>query len=190
MKRTIVFLLLLTVCAGASAQRHIGITENIADLACLGTLNLAGELYAGARLAIEAGARYNNWNFRCDCDRNAFQDRRRTFYAGARKWFADSCDGIWMTARLQVEEYNRGGLFRNPTTEEGDAFGLVLGAGYSRPLSTEWRFDIGATAWAGAKRFSRYDGPRCGRCLLRKGSGGFVAYDSFILSLTYLLPTK
>lgn len=189
MKRILVFLLLFAGCAGAKAQRDIGLTVNFADLANLGTLNLAGELTVGERTALEAGARYNNWNFRCDCDSRAFQDRRRTFYAGAREWFADSCRGVWMTARLQVEEYNRGGLFSNPSTEEGDAFGAVLGAGYSWRRNRNWRFDAGATVMAGGKRYSIYASPRCGRCLTGGKCGAFIRHDSFILSLTYILPT-
>lgn len=189
MKRTILFLLLIAGCASASAQRHAGVTVNFADLACLGTLNLAGEMSLGESLLIEAGARYNNWNFRCDCDSRAFQDRRRTVYAGARKWLSDSCEGIWMTVRLQVEEYNRGGLFSNPATEEGDAFGLAVGAGWSRMLAPEWRFDAGLTAMAGRKKYSRYASPRCGRCLVSGQAGAFIGYDSIIISLTYIIPT-
>lgn len=189
MKRIILTLLFIAWGASAGAQRHAGITINLADIAWLGTLNLSGEVSAGDRLALEAGVRYNNWNFLCDCDSRAFQDRRRTFYAGARKWFADSCSGVWITARLQFEEYNRGGLFFNPATEEGDAFGLVLGAGYSWILSREWRFDAGATAMAGIKEYCRYTSPRCGRCIVCDSRGAFFRQDCIVLSLTYCLPT-
>ncbi|MBO4570311.1 MAG: DUF3575 domain-containing protein [Bacteroidales bacterium] len=187
MKRTLLILTLFLSLAAHARAQGISVSTNIADYACLGTVNASAEYRLSGHWALEGGFRYNNWNFRCDCDEKAFQDRRRTFHAGAVYWLRDTCEGVWLTARLQVEQYNRGGLFGNPRTEEGDAFGMALGMGLSHWLNHRLRFDAGALFWAGSTSYSLYAAPRCGRCLVQKGRKGFIRYDCAVIALSYTL---
>ncbi|MBR5055687.1 MAG: DUF3575 domain-containing protein [Bacteroidales bacterium] len=186
MKKFLTILILAAILPSAKAQ-GISVSTNLADYACLGTLNAAAEYRLSDHWALEAGFRYNNWNWRCDCDSRAFQDRRRTFHAGPVYWLRDTCQGVWLTARLQVEEYNRGGLFGNPRTEEGDAVGISMGLGWSHWFNRRLRFDAGAIFWAGTTSYSLYAAPRCGRCLVKEGRKGFLRYDCAVIALSYTL---
>lgn len=183
MKRLLTFFFTLAVTAGLVQAQIARVSTNLADYACLGTLNAAVEYQPVAHWSFETGARYNNWNF--GKEGNHFQDRRRTFYAGARFWPSDTCKGWWGAARMQAEEYNRGGLFGKPQTEEGNAFGISTGLGWSHPLPYGLRMDAGLFFWGGSTRFCSYAAPRCGRCLVEKGRKGFIRYDCAVIALTY-----
>ena len=186
--KNVITIALLLACSLLSAEaQRVSVSSNQADPLLLGTLNAGAEYGFNGHWAAEAGFRYNNWNFRCDCDKAAFQDRRRTFYAGPRYWTRDTCAGLWVGMRLQVEEYNRGGLFGNPRTEEGDAIGMALGLGFSHRFNRRLRMDAGAFIWAGGTTYSLYAAPRCGRCLVKKGRKGFLRYDSAVIALSYTL---
>lgn len=187
MKTNLAILLLFLCLTAPAAAQGINVSTNFADYACLGTLNAAAEYRISEHWALEGGFRYNNWNWRCDCDSRAFQDRRRTFHAGPVYWMRDTCRGVWLTARLQVEEYNRGGLFGRSETEEGDAFGLSFGAGWSHWFGRRLRFDAGVLFWAGSTQYNLYAAPRCGRCLAKKGRKGFLRYDCAVIALSYTL---
>ena len=64
--------------------------------------------------------------------------------------------------KAQYQEYNRGGILRQKT-QEGDAFGLGLGAGYSLMLHEHINLDFGLGGWGGRKVFTDYACPRCGK---------------------------
>lgn len=180
-------ILALTVILPAAKGQELSISTNLADYACLGTLNAAAGYRISARWMLGAGFRYNNWDWRCDCDERAFQDKRRTFHAGGLYWLRDSCGGAWLAGRLQMEQYNRGGLFGNPRTEEGDAFGTAFGAGFSHRLGQRLRLDAGVFFWSGLAIYNLYDAPRCGKCLVQKGMKGFLRYDSAVIALSYTI---
>lgn len=189
MKRLLTFSsILLALSAGTVPAQNARIATNLADYACFGTINFSGEYSISPHWSLEGGLRYNNWNF--GKEGNYLQDKRRTFYAGARYWFADTCSGWWSSMRLQTEEYNRGGLFRKPQTEEGNAFGLSTGFGWSHPLRYGFRMDTGLFLWGGRTRYDRYSTPRCGRCLVEKGRKNFIRYDCAVISLVYDLNWK
>ncbi len=185
MKRILTTLLLAACSAVTAHAQKITIETNLADAALLGTISAKAALRTGDRWSIGAGVRYNGWSFRPDDDPRAFQDRRRTFYAGPEWRPADTCGGIWATARLQFEQYNRGGLFGRPATEEGDAFGLSFGGGYSFRLNDRLRLDTGILFWGGVKKYADYARPRCGRCLVKDGCKGFLKYDAAVISIVY-----
>lgn len=187
MKKTVTIIILLICSAMSAGAQRLSVSSNLADPLWLGTLNAGAEYGFSGHWAVEAGGRYNNWNFRCDCDSRAFQDRRRSLYAGPRYWFRDTCQGIWTGVRFQIEEYNRGGLFGKPETEEGNAAGIAFGLGFSHWLNKRLRLDAGAFFWAGGTVYSLYAAPRCGRCLVKEGRKGFVRYDSAIIALSYTL---
>lgn len=185
MKRILTLIILIAGTATAARAQRISIEGNLADAALLGTMNAKAGIRMSEHWALGAGFRYNPWSFREDSDPRAFQDRRRTFYAGPERRPADSCGGIWMAARLQYEEYNRGGLFGRPATEEGEAWGLSFGGGYSFRLRQNLRLDTGLLFWGGVTDYVSYARPRCGRCLTADGCKGFLRYDGAVISLVY-----
>ena len=182
MKRILTFFMTMAISAGAAQAQKISFGVNLAEAACLGTIEGTLQYRIHPHWSLECGARYNNWEFAKaeDC----LFDKRRDFYAGARLWIADSGSGWWSGMRIQTEEYNRYGLFGNTLKEEGDALGISVGAGWSRPLWGKWRIDAGLYVWGGGKTYCSYAAPHCGRCLIEKGRKGFVRYDCAVLSLS------
>ena len=79
---------------------------------------------------------------------------------------------------------NRGGIFSRDT-EEGDAFGAVLGAGYTVMLHEHLNLDVGAAAWAGQTVYTAYDCPRCGR-ISDSGKKWFILPSEVYLSLIWV----
>lgn len=185
-------ILLLALCSLLATAfplrgQDFSLSSNLLDWANLGTANLQAGLAFSRHLSLHAGVRYNNWNFGSVEAGNAFQNRARTASLGTRYWPWNVYSSWWFGAKGQVEEYNRGGLFKKQLTEEGIAAGLGLAAGYSRMLSGHWNLDIGVGAWAGRTWYSRYKCPRCGRVVEREAARWFIGPSNDIqLSLTYI----
>lgn len=158
-------LLLLSAVLPAWSQT-VSLSTNLLDWANLGTLNAQAGLSVSRHITLHAGVRYNNWNFGSADKGNAFQNRARTAQLGVRYWPWNVYSSWWFAARLQCEEYNRGGLFGHNKTEEGLATGAGIGAGYSRMLSDHWNLDLGLGLWWGKTRYTQYRCPRCGRTLI------------------------
>ncbi len=143
------------------------LSTNLLDWANLGTVNAQAGLSFSRHFSLHAGARYNNWNFGSAEKETAFQNRARTASLGLRYWPWNVYSSWWVSARAQVEEYNRGGLLKRPLTEEGVAAGLGLGFGYSRMLARHWNLDLGLGGWFGKAWYTQYRCPRCGRVVSR-----------------------
>ena len=193
MKHRIALLFFLLLSATVSAQ-EFSLSTNLLDWANLGTANLQAGISLSRRLSLHAGARYNRWDFGSAEKGTAFHNRARTASVGMRYWPWNVYSSWWVGAKLQAEEYNRGGLFKRQRTEEGLAAGVGLGAGYSRMLDNHWNLDFGLGLWGGKARYTQYRCPRCGRTLQRDdGSPIRDAVKWFVLpsgdiqiSLTYI----
>ena len=164
MKHHILLAFCLFLTTTISAQEFT-LSTNLLDWANLGTANLQAGVSLSRHLSLHAGARYNNWNFGSAEKGNPFQNRARTASLGLRWWPWNVSSSWWFGAKAQVEEYNRGGLFRKMKTEEGLAVGLGMGAGYSWLISDHWNLDLGLGFWTGRARYTLYRCPRCGRIL-------------------------
>lgn len=164
MKHHILLALCLFLTTTISAQEFT-LSTNLLDWANLGTANLQAGVSLSRHLSLHAGARYNNWNFGSVEKGNPFQNRARSASLGLRWWPWNVSSSWWFGAKAQVEEYNRGGLFRKMKTEEGLAVGLGVGAGYSWLISDHWNLDLGLGFWTGRTRYTLYRCPRCGRIL-------------------------
>ena len=193
MKRILLPALCLLLTSALSAQ-VFSLSTNFLDWANLGTVNTQAGLSFSRHLSLHAGVRYNNWNFGSTEKGNAFQNRARTASLGLRYWPWNVYSSWWTSARVQLEEYNRGGLLKELPTEEGTAAGLALGFGYSRMLDRHWNLDLGLGGWFGRSRFTRYRCPRCGRIVsgddgtpLRDAKRWFLLpSNDWQISLTYI----
>lgn len=193
MKHRILLALCLFLTTSISAQ-EVTLATNLLDWANLGTANLQAWVSLSRHLSLHAAARYNNWNYGSEEKGNPFQNRARTASLGLRWWPWNVSSSWWFGAKAQLEEYNRGGLFRKVKTEEGVAAGLGVGAGYSWLISDHWNLDLGLGLWAGRARYTLYRCPRCGR-ILSAEDGRLIrdAWKWFLLpsndvqvSLTYI----
>lgn len=196
MKKLIfIFVFLFLAAWGASAQRvadgdydlehraRFAFSQNLADYLFLGTVNAELQFSVHRNWTVGLGARYNNWTWRARQD-NQFEQRQQTYYIGARWWPWYTYSGWWVGARIQYQEYNRGGLIRQET-EEGDAMGLALGAGYSVHINRWLNIDFGLYGWGGAAKYVKYACPYCGR---RTGEGmkAFFLPDDMVVSLMFI----
>ena len=184
MKHRIALALCLIMTTTLSAQ-EFSLSTNVLDWANLGTANLQAGLSVSRHLSLHAGARYNNWNFGSAEKGTAFQNRARTASLGMRFWPWNVYSSWWMGFKAQLEEYNRGGVFRRELTEEGTAAGVGLGFGYSRMISNHWNLDFGLGGWFGKAWYTQYRCPRCGRVVSR--SDGTPIRDA---TRWFLLPSN
>lgn len=84
----------------------------------------------------------------------------------------------------QYQEYNRGGIL-SQKTEEGDAFGLSLGGGYSLMIHENLNLDFGLSLWGGQKTYVTYACPSCGK-ILDKGSKWFFLPNELRVAIQYI----
>lgn len=200
MKKTVIILALCVLSAAfgpdASAQRY-SVATNLVEWANLGTINAEAGVAVSRHFSVHAAARYNPWTFRPGNpdDRLTdplgdtelqFENRKQAYSLGVRYWPWYIYTGWWFYARGQYMEYNRGGLI-NHWAEEGDAYGLGLGFGYTYLLRKNWNIEFGAGVWGGYRDNTRYRCTNCGTVLDQgTGKGGFFLPDDVFISLIYI----
>ena len=184
MKHKIIITLLLAVLPVLGRAQNWSVSTNVLDYVSLGTMNAEVSAGVGRRVTIEASARVNPWTFHKGDPSRQMQNRHQTYALGMRYWPWHIYSGWWISADAQYQEYNRGGII-SQKTEEGDAFGLSAGAGYSLMLHEKLNLDFGLTLWAGQKTFISYACPSCGR-ITDKGSKWFVMPNEIRVAIQYI----
>lgn len=164
-------------------RARLAVGQNIADDLFLGTLNAELQYSVHRSWTIGIGARYNNWTWRHRQD-TQFEARQQTYYFGARWWPWYTYSGWWAGGKLQYQEYNRGGLL-GPGTEEGDAFGVSLGAGYAVHVNHWLNVDFGLFGWGGMTRYVAYACPYCGQ-RTDEGTKAFLLPDELRVALQFI----
>ena len=177
----IILVLTFLLPLSAGAQRF-SVGTNAADWLSLGTANVSASAAVARHITLNAEARVNPWTFRGE-DRQ-LQNRHQTYSAGVRWWPWYIYSGWWFGLAGQYQEYNRGGIFSS-TTEEGDAYGAALSAGYTVMLHEHLNLEIGASGWAGRTVYTVYDCPRCGR-ISDSGRKWFALPSELVLSLVWI----
>lgn len=188
---TLAICLFLTTTLSAG---DFSVSTNLLDWINLGTVNMQAGCAFSRHISVHADIRYNNWNFGSAEKGTPFQNRTRSASLGVRYWPWNVHSSWWGGAKIQVKEYNHGGLFRKMTTEEGMAAGVGFAFGYSWMVSAHWNLDVGLGVWAGKTCYTQYRCPRCGRVLSSPdGSPVRDVWKWFILpsndvqvSLTYI----
>jgi hypothetical protein len=184
MKRFITLLLCLAFLPGKAGAQDLAVSTNVLDYARLGTLNLEASLGVARHWTLNAGAKYNPFSFDKNGGEDQMQLRQRSLSLGTRFWPWHIHSGWWLSAKVQAQEYNEGGV-RSLQTEEGERYGGGLGAGYTYMLHKHFNLEVGAGVWAGKNRYTVYACPVCG-----KETGGgertFVRPSEILLSLIYI----
>lgn len=184
MKRTLTLLTLLLVFAVSASAQKWSVSTNIMDYVSLGTLNAEGSVATGRHITLNASARVNPWTFFEEDNGRQMQNRHQTYAAGVRYWPWHIYSGWWFSAALQYQEYNRGGII-SQSTEEGDAYGISPGAGYSLMLHENLNLDFGLSFWTGQKTYITYACPSCGR-ITEKGSKWFIMPNEIRVAIQYI----
>ena len=184
MKRLYLILISLFIAAslpGSAQQWSVGV--NALDAADMGTAGAEASVSVSRHVTVNASARLNPWTF-SEGEDGQRQRRHQTYAAGMRWWPWNVYSGWWMGAKAQWQEYNRGG-FRSPETEEGDAWGAGLSAGYTWMLHEHVNLEAGLGAWGGYRTYTVYACPQCGR-RVDEGSKWFMLPNEAILSLVFV----
>ena len=194
-KLVILSILLLSWAQTASAQQW-AVAVNAADMVSLGTISAEGSVSVGQHATINAVAKVNPWTFNKNRPEQ-FQNRQQTYSIGARWWPWNVYSGWWMAGRAQYQQYNRGGsqVLNAATswgsrgepgmTEEGDAYGLSLGAGYSLMLGKHVNIDFGLEVWGGRTIYTVYACPTCGK-VTESGKKWFFLPNDLVLSFQWV----
>lgn len=188
----VALLCLLPVCL--RAQRY-SVSTNLAEWANLGTINGEAGVAVGRHISLHAGTRFNNWTFRkgnpedrfenpLGDDEKQFENRKVAFAFDLRYWPWYVYSSWWGYVRGQYMEYNRGGLLRH-SAEEGDAYGIGLGAGYTYLLHRNWNIEFGAGIWGGTTKYTAYRCTNCGS-VTSSGNKFFLLPDDVFISLNYI----
>lgn len=164
-------------------RARLALSQNLADDLFLGTINAALQYSVHRHWTMGIGARYNNWTWHHRQD-NQFESRQQTYYFGATWWPWYTYSGWWVGAKLQYQEYNRGGL-PGPETEEGDAFGLSLGGGYAVHVNHWLNVDFGMFGWGGMTKYVTYACPYCGQ-RTDAGTKAFLLPDEVRVALQFI----
>lgn len=178
----------------ASAQRF-SLSTNSVEWFNFGTVNAEAGVAVSQHFSVHAAVRFNNWTFRKGDPEDRFEDpygdtekqfenRKQACALGVRYWPWYIYSGLWFYGRAQYMEYNRGGLIRH-SAEEGDAYGIGLGAGYTHMLHKNWNIEFGVGVWGGRKTFSEYRCTNCGT-VVDQGTKFFVLPDDVFISLIYI----
>lgn len=183
LKRTFILLVLLCSCFVCRAQMW-GISTNAAGWAYLGTINGEVSVAVARNISINASAAYNPWTFQSD--KGPYQDRQRSVALGFRYWPWHVYSGWWIAGKGQYQEYNRGGMYGDIRSEEGDAFGASLSFGYTLMLNKWLNMEFGAGLWGGSTQYKLYACPQCGR-VLESGKKWFVRPNEVMISLVFVL---
>lgn len=196
-KLVILSFLFFAMAQTASAQQW-AVAVNAADMVSLGTISAEGSVSVGQHATINAVAKVNPWTFNKNRPEQ-FQNRQQTYSIGARWWPWNVYSGWWMAGRAQYQQYNRGG-FRvlevmngmpdqvrhdGRMTEEGDAYGLSLGAGYSLMLGKHVNIDFGLEVWGGRTIYTVYACPTCGK-VTESGKKWFFLPNDLVLSFQWV----
>lgn len=184
MKARIIITFILAVMPLLASAQNWSISTNLMDYVSLGTINAEGSVGLDRRISANVSARVNPWTFHKGDPQKQMQNRHQTYTAGIRYWPWHIYSGWWLSGMLQYQEYNHGGIF-SQRTEEGDAYGFSIGAGYSLMLHEHINMDFGISAWGGQKTFVAYACPSCGR-ITDKGTKWFVLPNDIRISIAYI----
>jgi hypothetical protein len=179
MKRFLLMSLCLVAFSfGSSAQRW-AVGTNLLDYANFGTLNVEGSISFARHWTAQANVRYNDWSYNKADPSTQLQNRQQSYAFGARLWPWNVYSGWWFGSQAQYQEYNRGGIV-SKKTEEGDAFGIGVSAGYTYMLHKYLNIEFGLGAWGGMTAYTTYACPRCGQITDSGTKVFFLPNDAFI----------
>lgn len=184
MKKAILLMTFIAVISTTASAQNWSVSTNLMDYVSLGTVNVQGSAGVSRRVSIEASARVNPWTFHKGDPEKQMQNRHQTYAAGVRYWPWHIYSGWWVSGMAQYQEYNRGGII-SQTTEEGDAFGLSAGGGYSLMIHEHINLDFGLSFWTGQKTYITYACPSCGK-ITDKGSKWFVMPNEIRVALQFI----
>lgn len=165
---------------------HWAIETNLVSWANFGTMNIGASGAVSKNAILHGDVRWNPWQFSTGTSGSvAPSTRELTLDFGFRWYFFCSYSGWWLGGKIQYEDYCKGGVIHKDWVEQGDAFGLGIGAGYSLMIWKNLNLDFGLYAWGGPTIYARYSSVDDGK-LLESGTKWFILPDDVRISLVYV----
>jgi len=178
--------ILLIVClalAGTSLwAQEFAVSTNVADYANGGTLNVEASMGLARHFTVNAGAKYNPFEYGQGDDLKLLN--QRTFSVGSRWWPWYIYSELWLGVKAQYQEFRTGGL-RSQETREGDRYGGGLAIGYSKLMGKHFNIDVGVGLWGGYEVYTKYTCQTCGS-IVEQSQGPFILPNDFILGVNYI----
>ena len=174
----------LIAVSHTARSQSLSLSTNLLDWLALGSINFEGGVAVGRHMTLHTGLKVNPWTFKGNDSDKQYQSRQQTYYGGIRLWPWNIYSGWWFGTKAQYQEYNRGGIFSRKT-EEGDAYGISLSAGYTLMLHKHLNLDFGVGMWGGMKKYTVYSCPRCGD-IQESGKKFFYLPDSMSVAIVYI----
>ncbi len=174
--------LLICIVQNASARKW-SVGTNAGTWADLGTMNVEGSVALSRNFTLLAGVGYNPWMYR-NTGGERFQNKRREAELGFRWWPWHVYSGWWLGCNAQYREYNQGGVISSET-EEGNAVGMALSAGYTLMLHKNFNMEFGLGLRAGHTEYVTYSCPQCGR-VTDEGKKWFILPDDMVISFVWV----
>lgn len=178
MKRFIFIIILFCYSITAFAQRF-SVGTNAVDWLTLGTVNAEASVSVARSVTFHVGAELNPWTYNSGDKSRQAEMRQISYWAGARWWPWHIYSGWWVGADGRYSVYNLGGIIKRET-QEGDAYGGGIYAGYSIMLSDMWNLDLGLGLWGGYKKYTTYACPTCG-VITDSGEKAFMLPDARVV---------
>lgn len=182
MKRKLLVLIFCIISLQAFAQR-VSLSTNLADWSFLGTANLEVGVAVSQHFSLNAGVKYNPWEFTSKKTDVDVWNKMKTADAGIRYWPWYVNSGWWIGMKGRWQKVARTGIWR-PALEESTALGGGLSAGYTLILTKHLNLDFGWGAWCG--KYLDYVLYECPKCMevRENGSRFFVRPDNIVLTVS------
>lgn len=189
MKKILITLSLLFIAFTSASAQKWSVGTNILDWMYLGTMNAEASVAVQRHLTVNAEVLYNPWTFNKADPSVMLSQKQATAQLGLRYWPWSVYSGWWIGGGIQYEAYNMSSIFTRKKngnrTEEGDAFGAGLKAGYTLMLHKHLNVEFSAGLWGGVSLYTTYSCPKCGR-IVDSGTKGFVMPNDLAVSLVWI----
>ncbi len=168
-----------------SQSHHSAISTNLITWGWFGTANAELSTAIAKKVVLFAGGRYNGWSFNNNSYEEPVLQQQATVNAGIKWYQWYNYSGLFFGFKTQYEAYRMGGFLHKDYTEEGDAFGLGAGVGYSIMLWKNCNLDLGLWGWGGMTSYEKFSREYKGKSI-EKDVRAFFTPDDVLVSLVYV----
>lgn len=133
----------------AAMEQKFDISTNLFDWLDLATINLDASIPVSRHFTIQAGFKYNPWNFKVNKDGiTQMRNQQQSVSAGARYWPWGTYFKLWICSKVQYCNYSETGVWRQ-SLDVGKALGAGLSLGYMWRIGDYLGIELGGGFWGG-----------------------------------------
>ena len=174
----------------ATMEQKFDISTNLFDWLDLATINLDASIPVSRHFTIQAGFKYNPWNFKINkVPTTQMRNQQKSVSVGARYWPWGTYSKLWICSKVQYCNYSETGVWRQ-SLDVGKALGAGLSLGYMWRIGDHLGIELGGGFWGGRLlEHALYHCPDV--CYERddayeRGSKNFIALNDLNISLHWV----